>query len=122
MGPKIAPEADMAILFPNFFTCSVTPRMHTMTLLPERMMAHVTWLIIENSLFDVLLSHFRALLYGGMRESSQAEIELKDTPLNAFKHLLSYIYTGTMTLANLRDDLILEILGLAHQYGFQVIL
>ena len=55
-----------------------------------------------------------------MREANQAEIELKDTPLRAFKHLLSYIYTGKMTLSNLKDDLILEILGLAHQYGFQV--
>lgn len=39
--------------------------------------------------------YFRALLYGGMKESSQTEIHLTDTPLKAFKSLLKYIYTGT---------------------------
>lgn len=53
-----------------------------------------------------------------MRESTQPEIELVDTPLQAFQHLLRYIYTGQMCLSQLRDDLVLEILGLAHQYGF----
>ena len=38
--------------------------------------------------------YFRALLYGGMKESQLSEIELKDTSLAAFKHLLRYIYTG----------------------------
>ena len=45
-------------------------------------------------------------------------IELQDTPLSAFRHLMKYIYTGHMSLANHRDELILEVLGLAHQYGF----
>lgn len=62
--------------------------------------------------------YFRALLYGGMRESSQSIIELKGTSLAAFKILLRYIYTGHMTLTNLKEDMILDILGLAHQYGF----
>ena len=34
------------------------------------------------------------------------------------RHLLRYIYTGQMTLANQKDELILDVLGLAHQYGF----
>ena len=55
-----------------------------------------------------------------MKESGLSEIELKDTSLQAFKYLLRYIYTGQMTLGNLKDELILEILGLAHQYGFMV--
>lgn len=83
-------------------------------------------LIVENQRFNahkVILAarseYFRALLYGGLRESQLAEIELKDTPLSAFKHLLRYIYMGHMTLGNQRDELILEILGLAHKYGFQ---
>ena len=63
---------------------------------------------------------FRALLFGGMKESSQEVVELKDTNLPAFQHLLRYIYTGSITLASLKEDLILDILGLAHQYGFQV--
>jgi len=62
--------------------------------------------------------YFRALLYGGMRESTQPEIELKDTPIPAFKHLLKYIYTGHISLASHKEELILEILSLAHQYGF----
>ena len=32
--------------------------------------------------------YFRALLFGGMRETNQQEVELVDTPLPAFKHLL----------------------------------
>ena len=63
--------------------------------------------------------YFRALLFGGMRESSQTEIELVETPLTAFKHLLKYIYTGNMSLHSFKEDLILDILGLAHLYGFQ---
>lgn len=63
--------------------------------------------------------YFRALLYGGLKESSQSEIELTDAPLNAFKILLKYIYSGHMFLMTLREDVILDTLGLAHQYGFQ---
>nr|CAD7585955.1 unnamed protein product [Timema genevievae] len=62
--------------------------------------------------------YFRALLFGGMRESQQTEIELKGTSLVAFKSLLKYIYTGHISLANLKEDVILDVLGLAHQYGF----
>lgn len=62
--------------------------------------------------------YFRALLYGGLKESNQQEIELKGTTLPAFKGLLKYIYTGHMSLANQREEVILDILGLAHQYGF----
>lgn len=62
--------------------------------------------------------YFRALLYGGMRESNQMEIELKGTSLDAFKILLKYIYTGYMTLTTLGEDAILDVLALAHQYSF----
>lgn len=58
-------------------------------------------LIVEKQPFSahkVILAarsdYFRALLFGGMKESSEDEIELKDTPLAAFKQLLRYIYTG----------------------------
>ncbi len=55
-----------------------------------------------------------------MKESQLSEIELQDTPLHAFKELLRYIYTGQMSLTSLKEEQILEILGLAHQYVFQV--
>ncbi|CAG9860165.1 unnamed protein product [Phyllotreta striolata] len=63
--------------------------------------------------------YFRALLYGGLKESTQNEILLPDAPLKAFKVLLKYIYTGKMFLSTLKEDVILDTLGLAHQYGFQ---
>ncbi|CAH1390251.1 unnamed protein product [Nezara viridula] len=62
--------------------------------------------------------YFRALLYGGMKESQQSEIEIIGTNVNAFKSLLKYIYTGKLSLSSLKEDAILDILGLAHQYGF----
>ncbi|XP_026286758.1 BTB/POZ domain-containing protein 9 [Frankliniella occidentalis] len=62
--------------------------------------------------------YFRALLFGGLRESKQDEIELKGTNLPAFKALWKYIYTGHMSLAHQKEEVILETLGLAHQYGF----
>ncbi|KAL1138587.1 hypothetical protein AAG570_008650 [Ranatra chinensis] len=63
--------------------------------------------------------YFRALLFGGLKESLQSEIEMRGTNVAAFKVLLKYIYTGQMSLASLKEDAILDILGLAHQYGFE---
>ncbi|KAF7996778.1 hypothetical protein HCN44_002424 [Aphidius gifuensis] len=62
--------------------------------------------------------YFRALLFGGLKESMQQEIELKGTTVPVFKELLKYIYTGHLSLSNQREETILDILGLAHQYGF----
>ena len=53
-----------------------------------------------------------------MKESKLQEIELRDTQLQPFRHLLRYVYTGQMSLSTQKDEMILEILGLAHQYGF----
>ncbi|XP_059619294.1 BTB/POZ domain-containing protein 9 [Phlebotomus argentipes] len=61
--------------------------------------------------------YFRAMLYGGMSESSQSEIVLK-VPLEAFRALLRYIYSGQMSLAQMREEDVLDTLGLANQYGF----
>jgi len=67
--------------------------------------------------------YFRALLFGGLRESqpSCGEVELKDTCPKAFQHLLKYIYTGRMQLTELKEELLLDILGLAHRYGFEAL-
>lgn len=61
--------------------------------------------------------YFRAMLYGGLAETSQSQIPI-DCPLEAFKALLRYIYSGLMSLSQMREELILDTLGLAHQYGF----
>lgn len=60
--------------------------------------------------------YFRALLYGGLSESTQSEIHLK-VPVEAFKALLCYIYSGHLLLSQMDEDNILDTLGLANQYG-----
>lgn len=63
--------------------------------------------------------YFRALLYGGMRESQpQAEIFLQDTTAEAFSMLIKYIYTGRASLREEREEVLLDFLSLAHKYGF----
>ena len=62
--------------------------------------------------------YFRALFYGGLKETTNSEkIPLPDTPLNAFKHLLKYIYTGLMSLREIEERDILDILILANRYS-----
>lgn len=62
---------------------------------------------------------YRALLYGGMRESQpEAEIPLQDTTAEAFTMLLKYIYTGRATLTDEKEEVLLDFLSLAHKYGF----
>lgn len=63
-------------------------------------------------------SYFRALLYGGLAESTQNEIELK-VPLKAFKSILKYLYTGRMSLAKMCNKEILDYLRLIDEYGFE---
>jgi BTB/POZ domain-containing protein 9 len=62
--------------------------------------------------------YFRALLYGGLSEAHQSEIKLTSVPLEPFKLLLKYIYSGKISLTQLKEDKIFDLLGLANQYGF----
>ncbi|XP_069624403.1 BTB/POZ domain-containing protein 9 isoform X2 [Ranitomeya imitator] len=63
--------------------------------------------------------YFRALLYGGMRESRpEAEITLQDTGPEAFSMLMKYMYTGRASLRDEREEVLLDLLSLAHKYGF----
>lgn len=62
--------------------------------------------------------YFRALLFGGMKESACHEIPVCDASAEAFEVLLKYIYTGKMSLSELKENYIIEILGLANKYGF----
>jgi len=62
--------------------------------------------------------YFRALLYGGMKESNSAdEITLPDTAVTSFRVLLEYLYTGIIYLRDSKEDDIIDLLGLAHKYG-----
>ncbi|XP_034384131.1 BTB/POZ domain-containing protein 9 isoform X1 [Cyclopterus lumpus] len=64
--------------------------------------------------------YFRALLYGGMKESQpQAEVRLEETRAEAFSMLLNYLYTGRASLSSAREEVLLDFLGLAHRYGLQ---
>uniref|UniRef100_A0A672Q637 BTB domain containing 9 n=1 Tax=Sinocyclocheilus grahami TaxID=75366 RepID=A0A672Q637_SINGR len=65
---------------------------------------------------------FRALLYGGMKESQpQAEVHLEDTRVEAFGMLLQYLYTGRATLSAAREEVLLDFLGLANRDGLQLL-
>ncbi|XP_002132357.2 BTB/POZ domain-containing protein 9-like [Drosophila pseudoobscura] len=64
--------------------------------------------------------YFRALLYGGLAESNQREVPL-EVPLEAFKVILGYLYSGKMPLSTLDVDTIIDVLDLAHLYGLQAV-
>ncbi|CAF3582053.1 unnamed protein product, partial [Rotaria sp. Silwood2] len=57
--------------------------------------------------------YFRALLYGGLRESQcdNHAIEIKECKSAAFKILLQYIYTGRINLLKEKEDILLDLLG-----------
>lgn len=61
--------------------------------------------------------YFRALLFGALKESKQNEITLH-VSVDAFKYLMKYIYTGSLSLKQMKIRDILDTLELAHQYGF----
>lgn len=66
--------------------------------------------------------YFRALLYGGMKESQpQAEVCLEETRAEAFSMLLHYLYTGRASLSSAREEVLLDFLGLAHRYGLTLL-
>ncbi|KZS21506.1 BTB/POZ domain-containing protein [Daphnia magna] len=62
--------------------------------------------------------YFRALLFGGLLESQKSEIELKGISAAAFHVLLKYVYTGYVSLSSMKEELVKDLLGLAHQYAF----
>ncbi|CAG9764037.1 unnamed protein product [Ceutorhynchus assimilis] len=98
----------------NLLALCLTPEYSDIVLVVEGQKLHAHKVILA-----ARSEYFRALLYGGLKESNQPEIILHDAPLNAFKILLKYIYTGHMFLMTLKEDVILDTLGLAHQYGFE---
>lgn len=64
--------------------------------------------------------YFRAMLYGGMSESTKSEITL-NVNREAFKLILKYIYTGKINLRQMltpQMNLILDTLGLSNLFGY----
>ena len=60
---------------------------------------------VSNTVFRILtMFHFsyRALLFGGLLESQKSEIELKGISAAAFHVLLKYVYTGYVSLSNMK--------------------
>ena len=45
--------------------------------------------------------YFECLLYGPMKEGRATEITLKETPAEAFRELLKFVYSGSVTSVNL---------------------
>ncbi|XP_055326126.1 BTB/POZ domain-containing protein 9-like, partial [Sitodiplosis mosellana] len=76
----------------------------------EKIPAHKTILSLRSS-------YFRSLFGGAFAESAQAEVEL-EVPVNAFKAILKYMYTGCLSLAALESHQIIEVYDLAEQYDF----
>lgn len=63
--------------------------------------------------------YFFSLLSGGLAESSQNEIELKEVPLEPFKAILRYLYTGRLLLNDFSMNEIIGMFQLADLYGFE---
>lgn len=61
--------------------------------------------------------YFRALLYSGMKETNCESIELNEAKPDAFRLLLRYIYTGKISLKNEKEESVIDLLSLVHQYG-----
>ncbi|SPP85991.1 blast:BTB/POZ domain-containing protein 9 [Drosophila guanche] len=76
----------------------------------QRLPAHRLVLIARSE-------YFRVMLKGGMAESQERQIRL-EVPLNPFKLILVYIYTGTLTLFTVDVDVVFGVLELANFYGF----
>ncbi|XP_022228025.2 BTB/POZ domain-containing protein 9-like [Drosophila obscura] len=62
--------------------------------------------------------YFRALLYGGKSEPKERQIRL-DVPLQSFKVILGYVYSGDLSISTLDVDASFKVLGLANLYGMQ---
>lgn len=68
--------------------------------------------VVQNQRFEchrVVLAarcpYFKAMLYGGMRESRpNVEIELPDATADSFRLLMEYAYTGCLDLSSLREE------------------
>ncbi|CAG2161843.1 unnamed protein product [Oppiella nova] len=113
-GPSMGEVNHISILSDHLSALYLADTFSDITLLvdEQRLPAHRVLLAARSD-------YFRALLYGGMRESQEKEIRLKVSSVQAFKYLLKYLYSGHIQLKSFKEEMILEIFGLSHEYGFQ---
>uniref|UniRef100_A0A182JVX0 BTB domain-containing protein n=1 Tax=Anopheles christyi TaxID=43041 RepID=A0A182JVX0_9DIPT len=104
-------------------TRSSVPAIHIASLCMKAEKADVTFVVEDERIpahrliLAARSNYFQALLYGGLDETKQDEITLM-VPLQSFKDLLRYIYSGSLSLKEMKEKDILDTLGLAIQYGF----
>ena len=67
-------------------------------------------------------NYFYSLFYGGFKESNSEAVDLSsDTPLDAFRIILRYIYTGRINCEAQSNDDLLDVLSLSHKYGLSAL-
>ncbi|XP_017155081.1 BTB/POZ domain-containing protein 9-like [Drosophila miranda] len=103
----------------NIFTKQLVTDMKSLCM--DQLFSDITFLVEDQSLpaHRMILgkrsNYFYGLLYGGMSESKKDLIRL-DVPLEAFKIILGYLYSGTLPLSQLDLNAIFKVLGLANMY------
>ncbi|XP_065661454.1 BTB/POZ domain-containing protein 9 isoform X4 [Hydra vulgaris] len=93
------------------------------SLLISKKFSDVTFIVDNQKFFCHRLilaarcEYFRALFYGGMRESnSTSDIVICDTSSTSFQMLLNYIYSGLVVLKTLKDHEVIDLLNAANKY------
>ena len=71
----------------------------------ERIFAHKFILCLR-------CDYFRLMFSSGLKEAINNEVEVKETPINAFKDVLYFMYSGRIYLKNKKIDDIIDILFL----------
>jgi N-acetylneuraminic acid mutarotase len=97
------------------------PLIHDMrTLIDNKDFSDVTFIVEGRPLYAsrahlaVRSEHFRAMLYGGMRESSGVEISIPDVGYEVFTKVLEYLYTDSVV--DIPSELAVPLLIAAEQY------
>jgi len=98
-------SADIGNLFNNTDYCDIT-----LLVEGKEFKAHKIILAARSE-------YFRALLFSGMKETNCETIEINEAKPGAFKLLLQYIYTGKICLRNEKEESVIDLLSLVHQYG-----
>lgn len=107
-------DIDLSSEF-NFFVLWMNDKYSDVTFVVENMKIPAHKMILK-----ARSPYFRALLDGSFAESNQVEINL-EVPLEAFKVLLRFVYTGCMALSPLTVKQIIHVYGLADLYQFEAL-